>query len=148
MLYILFVSAAETWQWDTIAFGREQNSNVVENKKPSTHGNDPRPDLNYGQSVNRAALRLIALPQLVVAILALFCFNVQIINRISSGYPLWYVWIASQLGDDPYTHTKPSGRTEQTAKWATGRRSQIIVRGVIMYSAIHAGLFSSFLPPA
>ncbi|RMZ79696.1 hypothetical protein DV738_g3215, partial [Chaetothyriales sp. CBS 135597] len=56
------------------------------------------------QVIDRIAL---ALPQLVLAIAAVFTFHVQIITRIASGYPWWYIWLAnwivneeSQIPDD------------------------------------------------
>ncbi|RMZ84049.1 hypothetical protein DV737_g1357, partial [Chaetothyriales sp. CBS 132003] len=42
----------------------------------------------------------LALPQLVLAIAALFAFHVQIITRIASGYPWWYIWVAKWIVDD------------------------------------------------
>ena len=39
--------------------------------------------------------RRFAVPQLVLALLAVMSYHVHIVTRISSGYPLWYWWLAS-----------------------------------------------------
>jgi GPI mannosyltransferase 2 len=71
----------------------------------------------------------LALPQLVLAILALTSYHVQIITRLASGYPIWYIWLAKLLQTDPKNTT-----------W--------IVRWMILYGLVQAGLYASFLPPA
>ncbi|KAI2470233.1 glycosyltransferase family 76 protein [Annulohypoxylon bovei var. microspora] len=72
-----------------------------------------------------------ALVQLVLAILAITNYHVQIITRISSGYPLWYWWLAKLLID------------QNTSTFGSN-----IVRFMVMYAAIQGTLFASFLPPA
>ena len=70
-----------------------------------------------------------AAAQVILAVLAVTVYHVQIITRISSGYPLWYWWLARRLlGKDVW-----------------GKR---IVVFMVMYSSIQGALFSSFLPPA
>jgi phosphatidylinositol glycan class V len=77
----------------------------------------------------KAVLRRLALPQIVLAVLAFTSFHVQVVNRLSSGYVLWYLYIArSVLQGDRY------------AVWA--------VRLMIMYAMVQASLFAAFLPPA
>jgi len=71
----------------------------------------------------------LALPQLVLSVLALTSYHVQIIARISSGYPLWYIWLAASARDRP-------------------KRASVIIRWMILYALIQAGLYASFLPPA
>lgn len=69
--------------------------------------------------------------QVALAVLALTSYHVQIITRISSGYPVWYWWVAHRLHD----REKPwSGRC--------------IVVFMVMYAIIQGVLFASFLPPA
>jgi phosphatidylinositol glycan class V len=80
----------------------------------------------------------LALPQLVLAILALFVYNVQIITRLSSGYPLWYIWVAERI-------VFPD---QSASQGKTFMRSSMIFRFMIMYAIIQGGLFASFLPPA
>lgn len=80
-----------------------------------------------------AMLFRLALPQLTLAILALTSFHVQIITRISSGYPLWYLVLARDIIDGDTNGTR-------FAKWA--------VKWMVMYALIQGVLFASFLPPA
>lgn len=88
-----------------------------------------------------------ALPQLVLAALALTNFHVQIINRISSGYPVWYMVMAMALHSSgrggkagPPAFTGAYGVNLNTLQWA--------VRGMVMYAIVQGGLYASFLPPA
>ena len=78
-----------------------------------------------GSNISRT---LIALPQLVLALLAITNYHVQVITRLASGYPLLYIWLAEQVGESVQTD------------WT--------VRYFIIYGLIQAGLFASFLPPA
>ncbi|KEF57550.1 uncharacterized protein A1O9_05467 [Exophiala aquamarina CBS 119918] len=71
----------------------------------------------------------LALPQLILAILALTSYHVQIITRLASGYPLWYIWLSHQI----------------VGGWS---RTSVIIRYMVMYGLIQAGLYASFLPPA
>ncbi|KAK3945492.1 glycosyltransferase [Diplogelasinospora grovesii] len=72
-----------------------------------------------------------AAAQLVLALLTFTTSHVQIITRISSGYPLWYLWLAKQL-------------TTQEGKVVGGR----IVMFMVIYATVQGALFASFLPPA
>ncbi|RYO92015.1 hypothetical protein DL762_001844 [Monosporascus cannonballus] len=76
-------------------------------------------------------LRSMALSQLVLAALAITNYHVQIITRLSSGYPLWYFWLAGMLGSPTNS--------------AFGSK---IVVFMVMYATIQGALFASFLPPA
>ncbi|KAJ2987447.1 hypothetical protein NUW58_g4498 [Xylaria curta] len=76
-------------------------------------------------------LRSMALVQLILTALAITNYHVQIITRISSGYPLWYMWLANLLSD---------GKTANTGK--------NIVMYMVMYAGIQGVLFACFLPPA
>ncbi|KAK8165096.1 hypothetical protein BKA80DRAFT_309238 [Phyllosticta citrichinensis] len=91
------------------------------------------------QLFTRRFLIQMALPQLALALLALTNFHVQIINRISSGYPLWYLAVAAGLdGAAPLQHLAIAGK----------RTSASILRVMVMYAIIQGALFASFLPPA
>lgn len=79
-------------------------------------------------SSTEAQRLLIAMPQLVLALLAITNYHVQVITRLASGYPLLYIWLAEQISK--------SARPNWT------------VRYFIIYGLIQAGLFASFLPPA
>lgn len=80
----------------------------------------------------------LAIPQLLLAIAAATSFHVQIINRVASGYPLWYITIATWLLDEQAARDKKS----------VGRQGQWAVRGMVMYAMIQGMLFANFLPPA
>lgn len=87
---------------------------------------------NAAVSMDLAALiSSMASIQLVLTALAVTNYHVQIITRVSSGYPLWYWWLANLLSD------------RRTA--GTGKN---IVIFMIMYASIQGALFASFLPPA
>lgn len=74
-------------------------------------------------------VRAAATTQVMLAVLALSTYHVQIISRVSSGYPLWYWWLAGSI--------------------VGGQKlgSQIVVF-MVMYASIQGALFVSFLPPA
>lgn len=80
----------------------------------------------------------LALPQLVLAVTAATSFHVQIVNRISSGYPIWYLTVATWLLERG--SSRPSGGQSD--------RSQFAIRSMIMYAMIQGMLYASFLPPA
>ncbi|KAK1775088.1 GPI mannosyltransferase [Copromyces sp. CBS 386.78] len=83
-------------------------------------------------------IRSAAAEQVLLSVLAVSTYHVQIITRISSGYPLWYWWLAQQLigagGGDKNKNKKKLGKG--------------IVVFMVMYAAIQGVLFTSFLPPA
>jgi len=78
-----------------------------------------------------ALLRSMASVQVILAALALTNYHVQIITRISSGYPLWYWWLADML-----SHSK------------TASFGKNVIIFMVMYATIQGALFASFLPPA
>ncbi|KAI0133691.1 GPI mannosyltransferase 2 [Xylariales sp. AK1849] len=90
-----------------------------------------KPRQRYVQPDASWLIKAMALSQLVLAALAVTSYHIQIITRISSGYPLWYYWLAQRLGN------------LGTSKFA-GR----VVIFMVMYAAIQGALFASFLPPA
>lgn len=114
------------------------------------------------------ALRRLALPQLALVSMAATSFHVQIVNRISSGYPLWYIVLAIALhassartttsstgaASISHGHTKNDRNSVPRSSGskivnALGERSlQWVVRGMVMYAVIQGGLYASFLPPA
>lgn len=89
-------------------------------------------------------MRSAAAEQVLLAVLAVSTYHVQIITRISSGYPLWYWWLAQLLiGGD--------GDMQQQQKKQQQKKKQLgkgIVVFMVMYAAIQGVLFTSFLPPA
>jgi phosphatidylinositol glycan class V len=77
-----------------------------------------------------------AAAQVGVALLTLTSHHVQIITRMASGYPLWYLWLAGCLGRD----------SKAVAKGGFPGGGFLIF--MVMYASIQAVLFASFLPPA
>lgn len=106
----------------------------------------------------RHVLARVALPQLILAALNLTSFHVQIINRISSGSPLWYVVLAiaihgAERGEESSGAKSKRPKSEKSQskilRVLTGpKTSRGIVRGMIMYAIIQGGLYACFLPPA
>ena len=88
--------------------------------------------------INQAIARRFAPPQIILATLALTTYHVQVITRLSSGYPVWYWWLASLILED--RKTSLMGR-----KWSI---ALVISRWMIIYAIVQGGLFASFLPPA
>jgi phosphatidylinositol glycan class V len=79
----------------------------------------------------------LALPQLLLAVAAATTFHVQIVNRIASGYPIWYLAMATWLDG---RQTTPSGKHFQQAQWFS--------RGFMVYALVQGMLYANFLPPA
>jgi phosphatidylinositol glycan class V len=75
----------------------------------------------------------IAVAQLVLVLMTFTSYHVQIITRISSGYPLWYLGLAERLASEKGTRST----------W--GRN---VVMFMVMYAMVQGVLFASFLPPA
>lgn len=110
------------------SFNRYQSS--------STHAKRTAKKESY--STQLSFKRSIAVPQLALALATLFSFHVQVINRVSSGYPLWYIFLAEKIvqRDVIFVVSKQIDIGKAYLTWA------------IMYAIIQAGLFASFLPPA
>ncbi|KAL8797620.1 MAG: hypothetical protein Q9182_007170 [Xanthomendoza sp. 2 TL-2023] len=79
----------------------------------------------------------LAVPQLLLAVLALTSYHVQIVNRISSGYPLWYWWLASNIIS-----------REHISLGGCDIPVKVVVGWMVTYALLQAGLFAAFLPPA
>ena len=100
--------------------------------------NGENTEVSRPSRINQAIARRFAFPQIILAALALTTYHVQIITRLSSGYPVWYWWLASLTLED--RKTLLMGR-----KWST---AFLISRWMIIYAIVQGGLFASFLPPA
>ena len=137
MLSILIMSAISTWVQSMKS--RETRQNTANATRKSQQ---PRSQLAEGawfpDVVHEAAVRRILVPQFILAVLALSIYHVQIITRLSSGYPVWYWWLASMILED---HKVKVLRKY----WSPAK---IIVQWMICYAIIQGGLFASFLPPA
>lgn len=80
----------------------------------------------------------LAVPQGLLAIMALTSYHVQIINRISSGYPLWYWYLVSMA-----MHSVQDPRKQHHSRILT-----VAAQAMAAYALIQGVLFGSFLPPA
>lgn len=89
------------------------------------------------ERARRVVLRL-AIPQLVLAVMALTSYHVQIITRLSSGYPVWYWWLASMMSEN----------REMVVFGTKWQPAKVITRWTVVYAMVQGGLFVSFLPPA
>ncbi|KAL8777325.1 MAG: hypothetical protein Q9194_002620 [Teloschistes cf. exilis] len=128
MLLIIFISSV----W---ALPSYQNIQASPNReKMQTHRTADR---DWMSLVGLDTARWLAVTQLILAILALTSYHVQIITRISSGYPLWYLYIASQM-------VKRSPIT--LAGFSLSARHVVI--WMVVYALLQASLFAAFLPPA
>ncbi|GFF23228.1 hypothetical protein IFM58399_00216 [Aspergillus lentulus] len=81
----------------------------------------------------------LAIIQALLAVLAFTSYHVQIINRLSSGYPLWYWHLAAELISD----LESSQSTNEGISI-----SAVAIQAMVIYGLIQAVLFGSFLPPA
>lgn len=87
-------------------------------------------------------LRSLAYPQIVLAVLAITNYHVQIITRLASASPVWYLWLAYSLIDAG----QAEGKAKARGRWSGWERG--VVMYMVMYGLIQAVLFASFLPPA
>ena len=110
------------------------SSSVISADKRNQENIEVSPPLR----INQAIARHFSTPQIALATLALTSYHVQIVTRLSSGYPVWYWWLASLILED--RKTSFLGR-----KWSLGF---IISRWMVIYAIVQGGLFASFLPPA
>ena len=95
-------------------------------------------EINLPLRIHQAIALRLAIPQIILAILALTIYHVQIITRLSSGYPVWYWWLASLILEN-------RDFSLMGKKWSTGC---IISKWMVIYAIVQGGLFASFLPPA
>ncbi|KAK5113293.1 hypothetical protein LTR85_010910 [Meristemomyces frigidus] len=99
-----------------------------------------------------------ALPQVILVGMAATSFHCQIINRISSGYPLWFFIIALEMcviDGGSWRDKGESARGRQGVSRLFGVYDRIpsakpdwIVRGLMVYAVVQGGLYASFMPPA
>jgi phosphatidylinositol glycan class V len=95
----------------------------------------------------RRLLRSLAVPEFLLAAMALTSYHVQIITRLSSGYPVWYFWLATQLMESDSTNTKVGGKSGISLLNRIGGATSV-AKYMVLYAVIQGGLFASFLPPA
>lgn len=84
----------------------------------------------------------LAIPQIILAAMAVTSFHVQIVNRISSGCALWYVVLAVLVVD----HNQ--GPQQGLLGMLGGKNKERLVRIMVAYAIVQGGLYAAFLPPA
>lgn len=135
MLYIMMHSVI--WAW-----GSEQSVlRRIDTKKGSIGGKANPVVENESATIaasRRNVLRRLLVPQLALAIMALTSYHVQIITRLSSGYPVWYWWLTRLVLSEEKVYMFGSN-------WHIAR---MISSWMVGYAVIQGGLFASFLPPA
>ena len=134
MLYILLQSGYWAWRVKTfmILVPSQEQSKVYHREVTRTFST------GHDLHIDMAIARRFAIPQIVLATLALTSYHVQIINRLSSGYPVWYWWLASLILKE-----------RKSSFWGMKfYYTCIITRWLVIYAMVQGGLFASFLPPA
>lgn len=134
MLYILARSII--WALSGVVRSKPHSSKAIDRKSSGNIAQKNEHETN-SKHTNGIARKL-ALPQILLVVLALTTYHVQIITRLSSGYPVWYWWLASMMIED--REIVFAGR-----RW---RLAVCITRWMVIYAIIQGGLFASFLPPA
>jgi len=97
-----------------------------------------KPPWSAESDFQRACFRRLAVPQLLLASMALLSYHIQIVNRLSSAYPLWYIWLFSNI--------RGLGRKGAAEMYRVHPKT--LVRWMVIYAMVQAALFASFLPPA
>jgi phosphatidylinositol glycan class V len=138
MLTILVVSGVAQLKGGGVVTTRSsssaETSTPPEKKNPTTPTTStPSSATSSQQERLTSLLTSSAAAQVLLAILALTSYHVQIITRLSSGYPLWYWWVAGKLVS-----------SEERDRVLANR----IVTFMVVYAAVQGVLFASFLPPA
>jgi GPI mannosyltransferase 2 len=112
----------------------------------------PVPETNE-EKVLQYILPRFALPQVVLVGLAATSFHCQIINRISSGYPLWYFIVATEIclmrwGVERNEKSQGLLRLFGNHDRLPFATPEWVVRGMVMYAVVQGGLYAAFMPPA
>lgn len=129
MICIMSFSAINCWNWCD-----DQVFRLKANRKHTESSSEP----NARLKLDKILVQRLAIPQIILATLAVTNYHVQIITRLSSGYPVWYWWTAMMV----FNNTKVKIFAKH---WDVGR---IVIRWMVLYALIQGGLFASFLPPA
>ena len=93
-----------------------------------------------------------ALAQALLALLTLTTYHVQVVTRLSSAYPVWYMWLAAALCSERESEDKDSAEDERNRALVPGplgrKYAWGIVKYMVLYASIQGALFACFLPPA
>lgn len=134
MLYILGYSGVWTW-YEGAPERKFKTENIKRGGGVLSAHISP---FDSASAIHQQIAFRFAVPQIVLAVLALTRYHVQIITRLSSGYPVWYWWLASLVLED-----------HKTSVFGTAfNPAALITRWMIIYAIVQGGLFASFLPPA
>nr|POE74714.1 gpi mannosyltransferase 2 [Quercus suber] len=119
--------------------------------RPTNASNTVREQYNPSiaeDKVLQHVLPRFALPQLILVILAATNFHVQILNRISSGYPLWYFILAMEVCSAGETTRQKPRILGTFVRLPFRLKPEVLVRTMIGYAMVQGGLYAAFLPPA
>ncbi|GIK03234.1 ER membrane glycoprotein subunit of the GPI transamidase complex-like protein [Aspergillus viridinutans] len=108
-------------------------------KLPSITSKSSKSAANAASTKATWLLPRLAIIQALLAVLAFTSYHVQIINRLSSGYPLWYWHLAAELIGN-LEDSRPTNKSTSI--------SAVAIQAMMIYGLIQAVLFGSFLPPA
>ncbi|KAI9846257.1 MAG: ER membrane glycoprotein subunit of the GPI transamidase complex-like protein [Sclerophora amabilis] len=144
MLALMFQSAIWAIKGDALDETTSGAATDWSSNASGRAGQTGRGAISAHQDITQRCLWRFAVPQLVLTVFAVLVYHVQIITRISSGYVIWYWWLAWTIspGDDR-SHRAADDRGK-------GNRglSKLVVRWMVIYATVQGGLFASFLPPA
>jgi hypothetical protein len=151
MLAVLFVSGAQVLKSSPVETAKTETETTAETwTKVETETQTQTQTTTTTTTETRTAslIHRLALPQLVLAALAATTFHVQIVNRIASGYPLWYIFLAGLIASSPLSlgPAQPFAPPPSSSPGWDWKR--LAVRGMVSYALIQAVLYSAFLPPA
>lgn len=134
MLYILLQSGVWAWYGAICKMGSDAGQLQGEG---GVKGAQVSPVDSQSTAAEALPFRF-AVPQIILAVLALTTYHVQVITRISSGYPVWYWWLASLILKDQ----------NMTCLGTKLNPAILTMRWMVIYAIVQGGLFASFLPPA
>lgn len=91
-----------------------------------------------------------AIAQGMLALLTLTTYHVQVITRLSSACPVWYMWLAAALTSPKDGDPAEDGGEDGVLVPGASERKYAgpIVKYMVLYATIQGGLFACFLPPA
>ena len=127
MLFVLVRSGIDVLRAPSWIVGGQEQQHTIATSDSKKQREETAESENL---VSRMAQRM-ALVQVVLALLAATSYHVQIITRLSSGYPVWYWWLAREL-----------------SKGLEGKLGRRVLMFMVTYALIQGALFASFLPPA
>lgn len=129
MLLIMMISSLDVWTLSSTTKAKRMKTKQHKRRVATT-------DVSLLQY--EGIVQPLAVVQMILAVLSLTSYHVQIITRLSSGYPVWYWWLASMIVENRGLHM--FGR-----EWNGPR---VVVRWMVVYGFVQGGLYASFLPPA